>query len=313
MKTFLEMVGSVERESNQKLNTGAMGKMAGPDPAVQRELKNHGVLYRAAKMKSALERKKGEPMNESRKPYHQPTQAIKNRNEESKKKWAEIEARVNAKSEEKDPKQKKDEPKNEEKYDRQKDPNYPAYKETRLKQIAVKRLANKTARDHGFKNMKEMDPTPSDYDPNQEGHWNRKTYGESLNEAKEYGSDEWHHEMFHAARNKGIDFEHKKTARGHELQAKSPEHEVKLEAHLHGWLHHEGQSSTTHAFRHPKTGTHTFLHRGTDKDLTDKLRAQARAQAEHDSWSSGQHFDRMVGRYSGGKTRGGPYTDKKGR
>lgn len=51
-----EMVGSIEQESNKKHARGDGGQH-GPDPEVQRELKNHGVLYRAARMKAAAERK----------------------------------------------------------------------------------------------------------------------------------------------------------------------------------------------------------------------------------------------------------------
>jgi len=52
-----EMVGSVERESNQEYGRSD-GTQAGPDPRVQRELKNHGILYRAAQMKAGAESKK---------------------------------------------------------------------------------------------------------------------------------------------------------------------------------------------------------------------------------------------------------------
>ncbi len=52
----MRVVGSVERESNQK-NHRTDGVQNGPDPAVQRELKNHGILYRTAQMRAGLEKK----------------------------------------------------------------------------------------------------------------------------------------------------------------------------------------------------------------------------------------------------------------
>jgi len=49
-KEFLtERISSIEAESNKRHMDNAGAVHAGPDPVVQREIKNQGVLYRVAK------------------------------------------------------------------------------------------------------------------------------------------------------------------------------------------------------------------------------------------------------------------------